>query len=130
MKIGQSSGGCITGWNEADHFTPKAYEPILIHMKAWKPNEWGIGSYLEEENAILLLGGEPIEYSEIDFWMHVPRIPDTVIPYIIGDNYSEEESPLSNLAKRLYEGMTREEIEADIRKQIELVRKIRKEVIE
>ena len=129
MKIGQSSGGYMTAWSEAEHFKPNDGETVLFHLKTWEPDEYSIGSYLPADG-IVLLGGEPVPYSAVDYWMRIPPIPGYVKPYIIGDNWSQEEKPLNDLIKLFYEGMTHEEIEADFRKQIELMVKIHKAEME
>jgi len=70
----KASGGYMTAWSEAEHFKPKLGEAVLVHLKAWEPDEWGAGFL--GENDIFYLYSEPVEYSEIDYWMQIPPIPE------------------------------------------------------
>lgn len=126
-------GGYLVGWNDAKHFQPKGGEPILIHLEAWKPDEWGVGCLNDGE--ILLHDGEAVDYSMVDYWMHIPPISGNskrdMRPYIVGSDYSAEEKlwrennqkRWQELEKQKY-GMISEEIQKDV---IERIRKIVKE---
>lgn len=133
----KASGGYMTAWSEAEQFKPKDGETVLFHMKSWKPDEYSIGSYLPEDG-IVLLGEEPVPYSIVDYWMRIPPIPnENAIPYIIGDDYPEEEKPFTDLATERRQwlekqrwGVTSEEVAEDVRKTIEIRMKMHKTEIE
>lgn len=85
----KASGGYMTAWSEAERFKPNDGEIVLFHLKAWKPDEYSIGSYTPEDG-IVLLGEEPVPYSIVDYWMRIPPKPnENAIPYIIGDDPDE-----------------------------------------
>lgn len=134
-------GGYLTGWRDADRSVPKDGEWIIFSCKAgegWWRGKFNAKRYYVELSLQPFMDKVLFEgWESVDYWMRVPPKPSKrIVPYIIGDNYAEEEKPLVDLIKRQQEcerqecGMTSEEIADELGKHIEMMKKLRKLEIE
>ena len=72
-------GGYITSWKHAMYFRPKDLEDVLVHLKGNASCEWRFGCYMDngEYQQIYFDEHYSVPYSDVDYWMDIPPIPET-----------------------------------------------------
>ena len=72
-------GGYVTAWNDARYFQPKDTHDVLVHLKGDARLEWRFGCYMDngEYQQIYFDEHYSLPYSDVDYWMDIPPIPET-----------------------------------------------------
>ena len=67
----------VTTWNYAEKDKPNNNEKCIFHLKDQNEEEWITGYYIIDNSGVdsIMISDEIKSYSEVDFWMRVPKIP-------------------------------------------------------
>lgn len=79
IKKVMAEGGYLTGWNEFQHFKPNDGEKVIVH---WGDDFIDVARYRKVTDEFVV--GEDMNVfcgdmrlsPKIDYWMHIPPIPE------------------------------------------------------
>ena len=63
----------VTTWNYAHNNKPIIGEKCIFHLKKQNDDDWVAGYYMPDNS--IMISNEIVDYSEVEYWMRIPKIP-------------------------------------------------------